>query len=55
MIGLIAFYTSIVLGFLAFENGVFESDKIVEWIVECGELIMLTIFLFEILTKIIIY
>ena len=46
-LGLTILYATLVLGFLAFEDGAFQSNKVVEWIVESFELCILSYFVLD--------
>lgn len=48
-------YVAMVLIFLAFEDGVFESNKPLEWVVQVFELIFLMLFTLDIVFKTLSY
>jgi len=52
---IICLYVAMVLGFLAFEDGAFKSNKPLEWVVQVFELIFLFLFLVDIVFKTISY
>ena len=53
--GILCSYVAMVLIFLAFEDGVFESNRPLEWVVQVFELMFLALFLIDIILKTISY